>query len=98
MVDSFISFYKSREESGFLVEKSDSILFKGGYSKKDIQRLILSYPYKTFEDRQMIYHTKSLGIIEMDSILWKNLSIEERKSICQICDNKIDDYYNRIVT
>ena len=98
VVDSFISFYKSREESGFLVEKTDSILYKGGYNKKDIRRLILLYPYKTFEDRQMIYHTKSLGIIEMDSILWKNLSIEERKSICQICDNKIDDYYNRIVT
>ena len=27
VVDSFISFYKSREESGFLVEKSDSILY-----------------------------------------------------------------------
>ena len=98
VVDSFISFYKSREESGFLVEKSDSILFKGGYSKKDIQRLILSYPYKTFEDRQMIHHTKTLGIIEMDSTLWKNLSSEEKEDICHICDKKIRDYYIRIAT
>ena len=32
--------------TGFLVEKTDSILYKGGYNKKDIRRLILLYPYK----------------------------------------------------
>ena len=43
----------------------------------------------------MMRHTKTLGIIEVDGTVWKKLSSEEKVQIEKICDQKIEEYYNR---
>lgn len=43
----------------------------------------------------MMRHTKTLGIIEVDGAVWKKLSSEEKVQIEKICDKKIEEYYNR---
>ena len=43
----------------------------------------------------MMRHTKALGIIEVDSTVWKKLSEEEKKQIEMICDQKLEKYYSR---
>ena len=43
----------------------------------------------------MMRHTKTLGVIEVDGTVWKKLTPEEKRRIEQICDQKIDRYYNR---
>ena len=92
----FRSFYEERRSSGLVVEKPNSIFAKGGYADKDAQRNILSNPFKRFEDMQMLRHTKTLGIIEVEPTVWKNLSDDEKKQITSICDDKLEHYYNRI--
>lgn len=69
---------------------------KGGYTDKDAQRNILSNPFKRFEDMQMLRHTKTLGIIEVESTIWKNLTDDEKSEINEICDVKLNEYYNRL--
>ena len=71
------------------------ILSKGGYTDKEAERNILSNPFNRFEDMNMMHHTKTLGIIEVDSTVWKKLSEEDKKRIEEICDNKLIEYYNR---
>lgn len=56
---------------------------------------ILSNPFKRFEDMNMMRHTKTLGIIEVDGTVWKKLSEEEKQRIGAICDEKLEKYYNR---
>lgn len=60
------------------------------------ERNILSNPFKRFEDMQMLRHTKTLGIIQVDESVWKKLSKAEKEEIEKICDGKLEQYYGRI--
>jgi len=91
----FRSFYESRRSAGLTVEKANSIFAKGGYTDKEAQRNILSNPFKRFQDMQMLRHTKTLGIIEVEPTVWKNLTDDEKSEIVRICDEKLNEYYNR---
>ena len=92
----FRSYYEGRRSDGLIVEKKNSIFAKGGYSDKDAIRNILSNPFKRFEDMQMLHHTKTLGIVQVDEAVWKHLSKEEKAEIDQICDQKLKEYYQRL--
>lgn len=89
------NYYENRRNSGLVVEKANSIFAKGGYTDKDAQRNILSNPFKRFEDMQMLRHTKTLGIIEVEPTVWKKLSNEDKEEMVKICDDKLESYYMR---
>jgi hypothetical protein len=91
----FRNFYESRRSNGLVVEKANSIFAKGGYTDKEAQRNILSNPFKRLEDMQILRHTKTLGIIEIEPTVWKLLTSNEKKDIEQICNDKLEAYYNR---
>lgn len=78
------------------MEKANSIYTKGSYTDKEAERNILSNPFKRFEDMNMMRHTKTLGIVDVDSTVWKKLSEEEKKQIEAICDDKLKQYYDRL--
>lgn len=95
IVSYFRSYYESRRSAGLTVEKKNSIFAKGGYTDKDAERNILANPFKRFEDMQMLRHTKTLGIVQVDESVWKRLSKDEKVEIEVICDEKLDAYYER---
>lgn len=97
IVSYFRNYYEDRRNSGLVVEKANSIFAKGGYTDKDAQRNILSNPFKRFEDMQMLRHTKTLGIVEVEPTVWKNLSNEDKEEMMQICDEKLESYYMRFL-
>ena len=92
----FRSYYDGRRNIGCIVEKKNSIFAKGGYTNKEAERNILSNPFKRFEDMNMFRHTKTLGVIEVDSMVWKKLTDEEKQWIEEICEKKLDQYYKRL--
>jgi hypothetical protein len=92
----FRDFYERRRAAGLVVEKANSIYAKGGYTDKDAERNILANPFKRFEDMQMLRHTKTLGIVEVDGAVWENLSQEGKAEIERICDQKLAEYYARL--
>ncbi len=92
----FRDFYEKRRAAGQKVEKANSIFAKGGYTDKEAERNILSNPFRRFEDMNMMRHTKTLGIVEVDGTVWKKLSAEEKARIVQICDEKLEKYYERV--
>ena len=92
----FRNYYETRRLAGFVVEKANSIYAKGGYTDKDAERNILSNPFKRFEDMNMFRHTKTLGVIEVDSTVWKKLTEVEKVWIEGICEEKLEQYYRRI--
>ena len=92
----FRSYYETRREAGLVVEKANSIYAKGGYTDKEAERNILSNPFKRFEDMNMFRHTKTLGVIEVDSTVWKKLTDVEKKWIGDVCEEKLENYYTRI--
>ena len=92
----FRSYYEGRRAAGLPVEKKNSIFAKGGYTDKEAERNILSNPFKRFEDMQMLRHTKTLGIVQVDEAVWKHLSKEEKAEIEKISDEKLTQYFSRI--
>ena len=96
IVSYFRAFYESRRTSGLIVEKEKSVYYYPGYTDKQSERNILSNPFKRFEDMDMFHHTKTLGIIEVDPIVWKKLTDAEKKWIEAICDERLEKYYQRI--
>ena len=95
LVTYFRKFYEARRTAG-LVEKNANIIYaRGGYTDAQAQRNILSNPFKRFEDMQMLHHTKTLGVIQVDDSIWKKLTREEKQEIERICDEKLEQYYSR---
>lgn len=92
----FRSYYEGRRKAGLKVEKPNSIFAKGGYSDKEAERNILTNPFKRFEDMQMLRHTKTLGIIQVDDAVWKRLTADEKLEIERICDEKLEQYFARM--
>ena len=92
----FRSYYENRRASGLPVEKKNSIFAKGGYTDKEAERNILANPFKRFEDMQMLRHTRTLGIVQVDESVWKHLTKEERAEIAVICDEKLNGYFARL--
>ena len=97
IVSYFRAFYESRRTAGLVVERDNSIFSKDSYTDKQAERLILIYPYKRFETMNMMHHTKTLGIIEVDSTVWKKMTDVEKMWIETVCDDRLESYYQRIV-
>lgn len=97
IVEYFKCFYENRRSLGLIVEKKRSIYAKGGYTDKQSERKILEMPFKRFEDMQMLRHTKTLGIVEVDSAVWKRLDKEEKEELERVCDKKLKEYFDRIM-
>lgn len=95
IVEYFRNYYEARRSNGLKVEKSNSIYAKGEYTSKDIERNILINPFKRFEDMQMLRHTNTLGIIEVDSTIWKRLTNDDKEEIKQICEEKLQEYFRK---
>ena len=96
LVEYFRHFYSDRKNNNLIVEKEDSLFFKDYCSDKEIEREILNYPFRRFETMSMMHHTKTLGVVQIDSCVWKVLSEEDKYEIIKICDTKLEEYYKRI--
>lgn len=97
IVSYFRLYYEGRRAAGLVVEKKNSIFARGGYTDKEAQRNILANPFKRFEDMQMLRHTKTLGIVQVDESVWKKLTREEKAEIERVCDQKLAEYFERFV-
>ena len=96
IVGYFRAYYEGRRQAGLTVEKANSIFAKGGYTDKQAERNILANPFKRFEDMQMVRHTRTLGIVQVDETVWKRLSGAEKEEIERICEEKLERYYARL--
>ena len=91
----FRSYYEGRRERGEIVENSRSLFSRDAYSDKEIERLILSNPFKRFEDMDMMHHSRTLGFVEMDKTVWKRLTEADKADILRICEEALERYYTR---
>ena len=96
IVTYFRAYYEGRRAAGLVVEKKNSIFAKGGYTDKEAERNILANPFKRFEDMQMLRHTKTLGIVQVDESVWKKLTAGEKAEIEKICEEKLEKYYRHL--
>lgn len=89
----FARFYEERKERGLPPEKKECIFTKGGYTAKDVERLILSMPFKRFEDMHAVHHAKQLGIIQFYKSLYNQLTDEDFAQIRESSREALKRYF-----
>ena len=90
---SFAAFYEDRLAHGLPAEKKNCIFTKGGYSQKDVERLILSMPFKRYEDMHIMHHSKHLGTLQFYKTLVRQLTDEDYAAIRESCHADIARYF-----
>ena len=96
VVDYFIDFYEDRKAHGMIAEKSTSIYQKGGYTRKNVEKNILSNPFKRFEDMRFLMRCKDVETIEVNPIIFRKLTREDWLHIVNVCDKSLEKYYLRL--
>lgn len=79
-----------------IAEKSTSIYQKGGYTRKDVEKNILSNPFKRFEDMRFLMRCKDVETIEVNPIIFRKLTREDWLHIVDVCDKSLEKYYLRL--
>ena len=96
VVDYFIDFYEDRKAHGMIAEKSTSIYQKGCYTRKDVEKNILSNPFKRFENMRFLMRCKDVETIEVNPIIFRKLTREDWLHIVDVCDKSLEKYYARV--
>lgn len=76
-------------------EKKPCIFTKGNYSSKDVEKLILSMPFKRFEDMGYMHHSKYLGILQIDKSIMKSFDDDDMSDLLTYCTEGLEKYWNR---
>ena len=95
VVDYFIDFYEDRKAHGMIAEKPNSIYQKVGYTKKDVEKNILSNPFKCFEDMRFLMRCKDVETVEVNPIIFRKLTRKDWLHIVDVCDKSLEKYYAR---
>lgn len=96
VIQEFASFYEYRIERGLPAEKKPCIFTKGGYTDKDVEKLILSMPFKRFEDMNFIHHAKHLGVIQLEKAILRRLDEADIAMIRHKCRESLKKYFGDI--
>lgn len=92
LVDYFIDYYETRREKGQVVEKRPCLYLRD-YTRKEVERNILSNPFKRFEDMNFMKKSKDIEYIELSRYIRKKLSKEEIQWIRNHSDEKLEEYF-----
>lgn len=93
IVQEFASYYEQRITCGLPAEKKPCIFTRGGYTDKDVEKLILSMPYRRFEDMGFIHHAKHLGMIQIEKAIIRRLDDAEKVYMRKRCKEALLQYF-----
>ncbi len=95
VAEQFSAYYEDRIAKGLPAENKNCIFTRGSYTMKDVEKLILSMPFKRFEDMGYMHHSKYLGIIQIDKSIMKNLDDDDISELLTYCSGALDKYWER---
>lgn len=93
VAETFACYYEDRARKGLPAEKKKCIFTKGDYTLKDVERLILSMPFKRFEGMGYMRHSKYLGIIQIDKSIMKTFDDDDISTILTYCTDALERYW-----
>lgn len=92
LVDYFIDYYETRRSNGQVVEKK-RCLYLRDYTRKEVERNILSNPFKRFEDMNFMKKSKDIEYIELSRYIRRKLDKKEIDWIIKHSDEKLKEYF-----
>ena len=93
IVQQFADYYETRVKNGLPAEKKKCIFTRGGYSDKDVEKLILSMPFKRYEDMNFMRHARHLGVLQLNKNIVRRLTEKDKTEIRDICQEALKNYF-----
>ncbi len=93
VVQSFTEYYEKRIANGLSAEKKKCLFTTGGYTAKQVETLILTKPFKRFEEMHMMHHSKYIGTICLNKALASRLTEEDIEEIRLNCQAALSRYF-----
>ena len=90
---SFRAFYDAGIERGQPAEKHNCILTRGGYTDKDVERLILSMPYRRFEQMNIMHHSRQLCYIQLHDAIARRMDADTVAILRERCRRALRKYF-----
>lgn len=96
VVADFTDYYTERKECGLKPEKKKCIFTRESFefTDKEVEKLILSMPFKRFEDMNFMHHAKHLGVLQIDKAIMKRLSEIDIERMEESCLLALKKYFN----
>lgn len=94
VVSEFANYYIDRKERGLPAERKKCIFTRESFSVKEVEKLILTMPFKRFESMSFMNHAKHLGTIHIDKHIFKQLSDEDIQYLRECCYKSLKKYFN----
>lgn len=94
VVESFMEFYETRIQQGLVAEKRSGLLTQIEYTRKDIETLILTNPFRVYEEMGVMRHSKYIGVLQLDKAIAKKLTEEDIEEIRLSCRTGLAKYYD----
>lgn len=91
--ESFSAYYEQRKSNGLPAEKKACIFLHDDYTQKQVESLILSNPFKRFEDMGFMHHSKHIGIIKIDRSIMNTFDDNDISDLLTYCDEALDRYW-----
>lgn len=92
LVDYFIDYYETRRENGQVVEKK-RCLYLRDYTRKEVERNILSNPFKRFEDMNFMKKSRDVEYVELSRYIIRKIDKDEIDWIIKHSDEKLKEYF-----
>ena len=89
----FYAFYEDRKRRGLPAEKKRCIFTRESYTEKEAERLILTMPFRRFEDMHAMRHAKQMGMIQFYKALYKQLTEEDYERIRESSRKALRKYF-----
>ena len=96
-VDYFVQYYARRLSLGLIAERTNSIYSNLNCSLEQIASNIKSNPVKALLNSDHFEYDKKQEILSIKSHVWEELTSSEKEKIIEICLNRLDEYYIKIV-
>ena len=76
-----------------MVVEKKRCLYLRDYTTKEVERNILSNPFKRFEDMNFMKKSRDVGYLEISRYIWRKLSKEDVDWIVGHSDEKLEAYF-----
>lgn len=94
----FRSFYQSRADRSLPIEISKSTVNRiNELTDFEVTRLMLTMPFEKFERKSFMEHKRDLNRVAFNAQLWKSLNTDDRDGLIKLCDEQLDNYYEKRV-
>lgn len=97
VVAKFREFYEKRAQSGMLVEKPTTRMFRvADLSDAEVQNVIIGMPLSKFQQRRYLDYARDVAWIQFSPSLWRQLSEPDVERVRGVCHASVERYYSRL--